>query len=725
MIQFLKPRSSRRRSQRHLDVLEPAPMPLPDVTDWLADNAELAGLTDEEAAEIQFAFQHQVDDMVADPLMLAPASVEVPLALAAAVPMAADAPLGLASELAIDAAAPVEILADPLDLTQVESLEPLLMLVPELVSTPPLVDADALVEFRLETCSSGLSIVPPLVEQVAIDPEPALTEAIVVEPAADADQAIAIDGLVADELVADELVADELVEPVVEAPIDWANANWASEAVDVAALEATASEAEAATTGPLTYFQYYLDENAIDGQGAADEVPAAYVTPWRQPSMPRGLIGAGVLGATLVSGFVIADTVKTPPVTAVKRPTSPLQSLSPKDQALTTAALPQVMPPESMQPEVALPKPKSMAMMPPGFSPLAPIGQSMPISPLGTAIARNEASTALPQSQSNPTAGNLNLDAPSPIARSEAPAAGPKFEPAPVIEQSVPTQLPQPMVLRNTPPAEVPATFTPTSSPQDLPELTPDTTMPQVQETAPTSKIAPTPLAELTPESVSSPLQRVPAESPNSTAAVPSVDAPPVDVVVPTQPVTPTAIAPVEVAAPVKALAPTVEQATDQSAAIVPADRVFTRAVAPSVLSDQTAAATPMPPVAAAQPIADRSTRLPPQVQNLLARPAVVNAYVPMVAGWRPLLQEEAAVALKAPPQLDGYTRQQLSQQAYVQAYQAVSQSADGVPSFGFIDYQRKLIILPPLPETAVNPTIEHSRSAYGQAIIAQRTMSL
>jgi hypothetical protein len=713
MIQFLKPRSSRRRSQRHLDVLEPAPMPLPDVTDWLAHNAELAGLTDEEAAEIQFAFQHQVDDMVADPLMLAPASVEAPLALAAAAPTDADVSLGIAPELAIDADAPVEFLADPLDLTQVESLEPLLVLVPELGSTPPLVDADALVEFRLETCSSGQSIVPPLVEPVAIDPEPALTEAIAAEPVVDVDQAIEIEAL----------VEDALVEPVVEVPIDWVNANWASEAVDVAALEASASEAEVATTGPLTYFQYYLDENAIGGPGAADEVPAAYVTPWRQPSMPRGLIGAGVLGATLVSGFVIADTVKTPPVTAVKRPTPPLQSLSPKDQAMTTAALPKVMSPESMKPEVALPKPKSMAMMPPGFSPLAPIGQSMPISPLGTAIARGEASTALPQSQSNPTAGNLNLDAPSPIARAEVPppVAGPTFEPAPVIEQSVPTQLPQPVVLRNTPPAEVPAPFTPTSSPQDLPELTPDTTMPQVQETAPTSKIAPTPLAELTPESVSSPLQRVPAESPppvpNSTGGTAAVD-----VVIPTQPVTPTAIAPVEVAAPVKALAPSVEQATDQSASIAPVDRVFTREAAPSVLPAQSAATTPMPPVATAQPIADRSTRLR-QVQNLLARPAV-NAYVPMVSQWRPLSAAEANVAINA-PKLEGYTRQQLSQQAYVQAYQAVSQSADGVPSFGFIDYQRKLIILPPLPETAVNPTSEHSRSAYGQAIVAQRTMSL
>jgi hypothetical protein len=177
--------------------------------------------------------------------------------------------------------------------------------------------------------------------------------------------------------------------------------------------------------------------------------------------------------------------------------------------------------------------------------------------------------------------------------------------------------------------------------------------------------------------------------------------------------VVPTATAPV----------PTVAPIGDQSAALpsvpmpeLPAERVFTR--------EAVAAPSTMPPVALAQPIADRSSRLPTQaqVQTLLAVPAV-NAYVPMVAQWRPLTQNEATVAVNA-QKLEGFTRQQLSPQDYRAAYRLVSEQADVLPSFGFIDYQRKLIILPPEPTTASNP-IEHSRSFQGAAIIARRTTEL
>ncbi len=692
MIQFLKPRSSRRRSQRHLDVLEPAPTPLPDATDWLAENTKPAGLTAEEAAEIQLAFQQQVANWT-DAVTLTPTLVDPSLMLngSAHIP-----------EWAIDAAAPVEILADPLDLTQVELLEPLLLL-PEsiespaaaaalselsIVPVPRLVDADALVEIRLETCSSGLAIGP----------------AITTEPLADVDQSVAID----------DLGEAAVVEPVTEAPMDWVNANWASEAVDVAAVEASAAATGEADKAPSTYLQYYLDENAIGGSGTADEMPAAYVTPWRQPAVPRGLIGAGVLGATLVSGFVIADTVKTTPVTAVKRPTSPLQSLSAKDQAMTTAARPQAMPPELMPPEVALPKPKSMTMMRPTFPPLSPLSQPLPLSALGSAIAGSETRNAAPQRNANISTG-LTLNAPpAPVISTPNPAAGPPVTPPLVDRPANSPQLSAPEVSLNPPPPVQPLPFTPASSPEDLPELTPDVTIPvpTPELTAPpaSNPVAPAPRSALAPEPMSSPLQRVPLSTepvrpvPTAPAQNPAT-VPPVDVVVPRSLVVPAA--------------PTV----DQSAAIDGRDRLFTRDVAPSVLPGQTTV-TPMPPAATAQPIADRSTRLP-QMQTLLARPAA-NAFVPMVSHWRSLSAVEANDAVQAKAtELNGYTRQQLNQQAYVQAYQAVSQTADGVPSFGFIDYQRKLIILPPMPETAVNPPIEQSRSADGASIIAQRMMSL
>ncbi len=664
MIQFLKPRSSRRWSQRHLDVVEPAPMRLPDVTDWLAENTKPAGLTAEEAAEIQLAFQQQLADWT-DAVTLNATLVDPSLML--------DGPTHI-PEWAIDAVTSVENLADPLDLTQVELLEPLLLL-PEsiespaaalselaIVPIPRLVDAEALVEIRLETCRSGLAI--------------------------------------------DDLGEAATTAPVAEAPIDWVNANWASEAVDVAPVEASAAATGEAETAPSAYFQYYFDENAIDGAGTTDEMPAAYVTPWRQPAVPRGLIGAGVLGATLVSGFVIADTVKTTPVTAVKRPTSPLQSLSAKDQAMTTAALPKVMPPESMQPEVALPKPKSMTMMRPAFPPLAPLGQPLPMSALGAAIARSAPSDAAPQRNANITTGLTLNPPPAPVIRTVSPAAGPAVTPP--VDRPVNAQLPAPAVSPNPPPLVEPLPFTPAPSSEDLPELTPDGTIPvptpELIVPPASNPVAPAPRSPLTPEPMSSPLQRVPLASTEPVIApAPNAAVPPVDVVVPSSVVVPVA------------------PAVDQSTAIGPVDRVFTRD-APSVLPGQTAA-TPMPPAAIAQPIADRRTRLP-QMQTLLARPTA-NAFVPM-SHWRSLSAVEANDAIQAKAtELKGYTRQQLNQQAYVQAYQAVSQTANGVPSFGFIDYQRKLIILPPLPETAVNPPLEQSRSGDGPSVIAQRMMSL
>jgi hypothetical protein len=341
--------------------------------------------------------------------------------------------------------------------------------------------------------------------------------------------------------------------------------------------------------------------------------------------------------------------------------------------------------------------------------------------PLSAAIARNS-SADLPQS--NAGIGNGLSESPTIVAARRATpstvAAGPVADRAPLPELTQNPELPSPpdpVISRLTPVEQIRPTI-PTPSldgdrpTSELPELKPDISVPMPETPAPEARLPETPaptvsratpsvLSELTPEPVTSPLQRV--EPVNPAPATPI--APPADVVVPTA------------AAP----APTVAPIGDQSAALPSAptpelatERVFTRE----------AAAAPMPPVVLAQPIADRSSRLPTQaqVQTLLAVPAV-NAYVPMVAQWRPLTQNEATVAVNA-QKLEGFTRQQLSPQDYRAAYRLVSEQADVLPSFGFIDYQRKLIILPPEPTTASNP-IEHSRSFQGAAIIARRTTEL
>jgi hypothetical protein len=734
MIQFLKPRKDR---QRHLDVVESVQMPLPDVIDWLAAAAEESGLTDEEAAEIQIAFQQQSATDVVEPdefsldfgleSLAAPSAPESVEPLVALVPDPLDlSQIELSEPLFELAPAPVwsdlsrsvSVVESPvaeLPVVELPVVEPPVVeptvLAPTLVEAAPLalVDAEALVEIRLDTCAIAALPEAPVTPMLAAATEPEAGDLAIDATPVAAMIAGVINQL--NDIPEAGLAIDDLSEAAAT-PTDWQNDNWASEAVDVAAVEA--AEADPTPTSPLSYFQYYLDENAIgEGQAATDETPAPYVTPWRQPSMPGGLIGAGVLGATLVSGFVIADTVKTPQVTAVKRPTppAPLQSLDPKNQPIA-AVPPKVMPPESMQPEVALPKPKSATMSQPIFPAMAPIASSYGMSPLGSVSAdlpQSNAGNGLSQSptitarraESSPVAAGPALGAPlrdlTPVSELPAPSA-------PVISRGTPVE-----PIRSTlPTPETAPAATPTS---ELPELQPDISVSQPETIAPetivpetVTRATPSVLSELTPDPVSSTLQRV--DVVNAAPVAPIADV-----------VVPTAAAPI---APVAPVAPIV----DQSAALsptptpeLPAERVFTR-------EEATAAPSTLPPVALAQPIADRTRRLPTQaqIQTLLAVPAV-NAYVPMVAQWRPLTQIEASVAVNA-PKLEGFTRQQLSPQDYRAAYRLVSEQADVLPSFGFIDYQRKLIILPPEPATASNPH-EHSRSFHGAAIIAQRTTEL
>jgi hypothetical protein len=790
MIQFLKPRGSgRRRPQRHIEVVEPIHSPLADVADW----SETA-LTDEEAAEIQIAFQQQVAELsavvpiaptvvpeltllvggAADPLdltqvgsfsTLEPDWPSVATDVAGSDVVASDDTAALLEperDLAEFRSAIRDVQALPqstpdLDLDQLDATfasglaELLAEATPESFTVPfdPVeIEALAIETVELDSLEPELVLEPELLDELAIAPvvvpdqlaaamilpETAL-EAVapeVIELEVTAPEAIELEA-VAPEVIELEVAAPEVIEPellvrsiAVDLPetdarpedVDavMVNENWASDAVDVAVVDAAAETAEATQTAPLTYFQYYLDEPAIGGTSEAGETPTPYVTPWRQPSMPGGLIGAGVLGATLVSGFVIADTVKTQPVTAVKRPTppAPLQSLSAKDQVMTTAALPKAMPPEAMKPEVALPPPKRGMTMTPMFPPMAPLGGNIAIAPLGDAIAANRTSSmnALPQS-------NLGVVSnPTPAAVPESPNAAPAPKVVSLPQPTVTTTpIPRneagvisPKVMVDAPTRPIPpAPVTERQPTESLPELLPDMATPLPANSNLGAPIAPrndapsssrVPLADLTPEPVRSPLKPV-----ETAPSVPPANIPPA--AAPVEVIVPTAVPTAEVPTPAVPKA-----AVDQSAAL-PADRVFEREVAPSVLPlDQ--AATPMPPVTAtAQPIANRLSNLPPQAQLLLAQPTD-NSYGTVVASqWRPLTASEVRAIGRQAPQLAEFTRQSVSLEAYRQAYASVSQTADSLPSLGFIDFQRRLIILPPSSESA------------GAGAVASRTMSL
>jgi hypothetical protein len=772
MIQFLKPRSGGRlRPQRHIEVVEPIHAPLADVADW-SDTA----LTDEEAVEIQRAFQQEVAGLSAV-VSIVPELTVLDGGVAAADPLdltqvdslavlepdwpsvvwpqsAADAESAAdltefraqmddrdAADQAVpqymlesdrdtldgmfaaglaelrEAAAP-EAFTPPFDPAEIEALAietvdlaALDAVEPELAE-PELLEPEAIEPETRVDVEPAVALVEPLpelvVQSIAVDLPEMDVDLEEVDALAEPDAAAEVGLAIADLSDTDPSEADATEADVTdiilsESPIDWAkNENWASDAVDVAVEDAAAASAAATQTAPLTYFQYYLDDPAIGGTSDAGETPAPYVTPWRQPSMPGGLIGAGVLGATLVSGFVIADTVKTPPVTAVKRPTppSPLQSLSARDQVMTTAALPKAMPPEAMKPEVALPPPKRGMTMTPVFSPPAPITQSMPLAPLGGAIAASRTSSVNDLPPSN---GVVSNPAPTAPAKPSAPSGAVENQSG--MPQTAPTNFP---ISQNppTPPSTVgertpSPSAPPTQSGGELPELQPEimrplpTTanpaaptneaVPPVVQPAPAIPAAPVvdaprvPLADLTPTPVRSPLQPVEATSP--APASPAVT-PPVETIVPTE-VTTTPV----------------EAAVDRSAAL-PADRVFNREAAPTVLPmDQ--AATPLPPAtAAAQPIANRLSHRPTQAQFLLAQP-LDNSYGTVAANqWRPLTEAEVQTIARQTQKMAEFTHRSVSLDAYRQAYASVSQTVDSLPTFGFIDFQRRLVILPPSSES-------------------------
>ncbi|MBE9030252.1 hypothetical protein IQ266_10970 [filamentous cyanobacterium LEGE 11480] len=793
MIHFLKPKGGRRKSQPPVDVTEHSSVySTADVADdW---SGESTALTDDEAAEIQRAFQQQTSEATAlDDLAVltnaAPTamseSVELtasPLDLTQLEPFALDVeatPLELPADESLATtshlSAPVTasdsecVSHDEANVPTPESLAPMPMVAePELAAN---VASDAFEQLAAEFNSS------PAVELVELE-EAAQDVAVDMNIDMTLDmQDIAVESSLVRRESSDLMVAT--VEPDADtAPVavDLAISSISlddisgevvttDEADVVIATDADAS-VESLQNGPLTYFQYYLDEDVTGGADKA-EVPAPYVTPWHQPSVPGGLIGAGVLGATLVSGFVIADTVKTQPLTAVKKPQtpSPLQSLSPKDQ-VATAAVPQVVSPEVMQPEVALPQPKTVIATQPILANLPTLGQASATTPLAVAAAPvSNAGAALPQSSAvvetiTPSRLNTAVAAPESISN-DSIATSPlkQLQVSPVPASSLP-QPKVPVVDTVKPQAEVssPATELLKTTPQsssDLPQLQPNTSMPLDpvgQDTTATPVVADQALPTTPskqPVVGTNPMPEVAAGQAETISVSPiAAERSTVETTSPVDlPATATVAPPVNVVVPTEVATPEVPSSTPT--ATMPADRVFTRdtAVVPEAQSEAAAKAisvispaapAAMPPlpdaampipvsqatVPAGQPVAD-TTDLPAPLKTLLAKPEN-RGYQPISAQeqWRSLTQREAVIAARA-DQLGEFTRQQLSQQDYIAAYRSVSRQANVLPPFGFIDYQRQLILLPPQPATALNETAPNQSHRSLMKIIAGQAVTL
>lgn len=69
--------------------------------------------------------------------------------------------------------------------------------------------------------------------------------------------------------------------------------------------QAGSASYDVCSTGPLTYYRYYFEDASPSTYAVVKPKSAAGMT-----SLPTGLVGAGVLTATVISGLAIADVVK-------------------------------------------------------------------------------------------------------------------------------------------------------------------------------------------------------------------------------------------------------------------------------------------------------------------------------------------------------------------------------------------------------------------------------
>jgi hypothetical protein len=647
-------------------------------TDWEGENSSLSA---EEAEEIRAAFQQvlameeatdtaplsmdEALELTIDPLDLRDYEAQVDL-IDSFVPENLDANAAATGSLS-ETAAVVDAPDTEIDrLTEIETL----------ADVETLADAETLAAVEEPICS-GFQASAQAVEQIAL----AVDETdLMAQPTALGDQA---------ETVAPNLTADAAA--IVEGEMvtsDWQIDLDEAIAVDAIVEEGTPSlidsislvdmgmETEELTSAapsdaPLTYFQYYLEDESDDADGATYNQ-----TTWRQPSVPAGLIGAGVLGATLISGFMIADSLKQPSSTQAKKPNppSPLQSLDPQGQT-TAMATPKPTAPETMQPEVPLPpaplaKPDTLAMapMPTVFPPLPTIAEppvlttgslesaATVITPnptvapdlkVGKAVAAPETLPVPPNPQMTPISSGVAVTQPqteSPAVAAMPPVAmAPRTSRGPVFEE-----------VTTAPVGVVPGAVT---------------VNPRV---APPSNV---PLPKLEPgvEGTASDLQTVARST-----EMPTSDSP-VSVTPPTalkETEIPSVFVPVETAPPEITTVSPRPQELEQAA---PTELIYRQGVAPTQASQES-------------PLAPTSTTVDPSLQSLL------NTSAPGLsatgASLRSLTQAEATAVAQA-SQLGAFSRQSLGPKEYVQAYQLVSQQLNALPPFGFIDYQRQMILLP------------------------------
>ncbi|HIK15921.1 MAG TPA: hypothetical protein IGS53_11650 [Leptolyngbyaceae cyanobacterium M33_DOE_097] len=392
------------------------------------------------------------------------------------------------------------------------------------------------------------------------------------------------------------------------------------------------------TDGPLTYFNVYLDEMPTH-VGRSFDNPGF--------NLSKGMLGAGLVSAVAVSGLLIGDAFSKPNPPETR---SADNSQVEQDPADKLTELPVTAAPERTQPELspkakepeAASKPTAKNLKQPTSTPTQRISNqllSIPSLPPPPLVSLNQAF---------PLAGK-----PTPATPTPKPFNLPPLIPTP-------TQQPAPAIA--TPEAFPPTSSTTPKAPSQAPVSNPTVTTPEV-----------VPQATTPPATAPQPISRELPRSPQTSQAIPSL--------------APTLVTP-----------PASSTETKTSRSAPPQNFAETPDTPPTTNRNSAPESKSETPASSNQGAANSATRTntPQGIQDYLTLGQAKSIQSPTLMP----LSSQAATEAANTDKIGSFTVKQVDAQAYQQEWQNSNPNTNdpaialAFPAYGFIDYQRQLIVL-------------------------------
>ncbi|MBM0741081.1 hypothetical protein JOY44_05525 [Phormidium sp. CLA17] len=408
------------------------------------------------------------------------------------------------------------------------------------------------------------------------------------------------------------------------------------------------------TNGPLTYFQFYLDE-VVQSANAAESAEK------QQSISTTVLLGAGLVAATVVSGLLIGD--------ALNKPTAPPDTktppLKPKQRAKVSVLRPVSAAPEKLEAQRSQPQAIPQSVSAPRVSPrqnsvnqttpqsFAPMLPSVTLATVPETLtvsrslpAKRTVTSAPPPAGMKPLTRPAYQDLPNLQRPPLPPITASNALPVSAIRETIPTGIAVPESINSEPSG---ATSTLGNPSQPSSTVANPVSLPREQPNAEFSPITPPRVEnELAAPKPSVPEPATPAAEPSQLNSTPS--------------------------------------AIESNNAIE--SEVPNSATKSAALTDRWSAIASSSSNSSTQPVGS-----PGRLQDFVALAQRAPVAKPMTL--MPLTQQAAEEAGQY-RQLEKFAIRQVAFQDYQKEWSASSKSSDsaGYPAYGFIDYQRQVIVV-------------------------------